>query len=140
MSRERELVSIKNRERVNEIAEGLSSLGFGYIPSENEKQERAERAASGFWSAIRRIVCTPIGIAFHAVAVITNGIGYVASLGLLPGAYYLFLTIADYPKGTPLLEVQTFREAVFFISIPFIAYTISILAEKAQEFFERNAC
>ncbi len=133
---------------VKEISEGIVKLGFGFIPTDAEKEEiekqrkkrrKIEKMKNRFLGAARSIVYTPLGIAFHAVSFVARGIGYISSFGLIIGVYYLYQSICAFTDGVPIGEIATIRKAVAFMIVPFIAYAVSVIAEKLQSYFEGNA-
>lgn len=141
---------IDNREEqmVKEISEGIVKLGFGFIPTDSEKEEiekrrkkhnKIEKMKNSFLGVARTIFYTPLGIAFHAVSFVARGIGYISSFGLIAGAYYLYQSICAFTDGVAIGEIDIIRKAVAFIIVPFTAYTVSVIAEKLQNYFEENA-
>ena len=133
---------------VKDIANGIVKLGFGYIPSENEKEEidkrrkkhnKIEKIKRSFLDTVRTIIYTPLAIAFHGISFIARGIGYISSFGLILGAYYLYQSFSDFMNGVAISEIDTIKKAFVLIIFPFIAYSISIIAEKLYHYFDDNS-
>ena len=108
----------------------------------NRKKKANERRSvmkNGVLGGLRKIICTPLSIAFHAVAFVSKGIGYISSFGLIAGVYFLYQSFSAMKSGVPFSEVDTFGKAISFIIFPFIAYGISVIAEKVWLYLEEKA-
>ena len=101
--------------------------------------EKREKIVGGILSCVRIIVYTPLGIAFNAVSFVAKIVGFLSAFGLIPGVYLLYKSVMAVIGGTPFGEVNTFEKAGTLIIVPFIAYTIAVIAERIHDYFEDNA-
>lgn len=138
----------RNEELCRDIREGILKLGFGYVPTDEEKVEiekrrrRINRRREFFeklLSGLRSVFYPPLSIAFHVVSFVTKGIGCITSIGLIAGVYYLYQSFSALFKGVPFAEIETFSKAVPVIIVPFIAFAVSVVTEKIYCYFEDNA-
>lgn len=138
----------KNNELAEHIAHGLVNLGYGYIPTQEERvkiEKRRKRIhkREAFFENLRDImrpvIFTPLSVVFHIISFVTKGIGYISSVGLIAGFYYLYKSIEALINGVPFGEIDTFVKAVAFIIIPFAAFGISVVTERIYCYFENNA-
>ena len=104
----------------------------------NARAERREEILSAICNIVREIVFRPLGILFHAISFISKIIGGVSAIGMLAGFWYAYKAFHAWKSGMTLSEITEIRSALVFLIFPFIAYSISVIAEKAWAYFEDN--
>lgn len=105
----------------------------------NARLGRKEEILSVIRSIIRRIVYTPLGILFHAISFIAKIVGGISAIGMIAGFWYTYRVFVLLKNGMKLGDIKEIKLALVFLIFPFIAYGISVITEKAWEYFEDNA-
>lgn len=105
---------------------------------ENYRRERRAEIAEAAFRVIRFVFFTPLGIAARITAMLAKMIGYIFSIGLPFGIYYLYKAMNQFLSGNNLAAIEWDR-AAFLVGIPFIAFLVSQLFDGAADLLEEHA-
>lgn len=108
-----------------------------YYEKRLRQLDRKAEVADSIFSIFRRIIYTPLGIFFHMVAFISRIVGAVASVLMIAGIYFAYMSFMSWKNHVSFTSDA--KLAITLILFPFIAYAVAVIAEKAWDYFEGNA-
>ncbi len=109
-----------------------------YYEKRFRQLDRRTEIADNAFSLFRRIIYTPLGIFFHMIAFISRIAGAVASVLMVAGIYFAYMSFMSWKNHVNFASDA--KLAITLILFPFIAYAVAVIAEKAWDYFESNSC
>lgn len=110
---------------------------YVYYQKRLRQIDRRIEIIDGILSLLRRIIYTPLGIFFHMISFISRIVGAVASVLMIAGVYYAYVSFVAWRNKMDFASDA--KTAITLILFPFIVYAIAFMSEKAWDYFEDNA-
>lgn len=109
------------------------------VERDNRRYRRRRAIKSKLGSIFRMIFYPPLAVAFHAIAFVSRGVGFISSFGLLIVAYNVYKMIVALINGATFAELEDVRSTGALLVFPFIAYAVATLTDWLYDYFETNA-
>lgn len=107
------------------------SAAYKYVRKMERRYERSQEIKE----FIVPIICTPLSIFFTVLSFVGRIAAYISCIGLFVGAWNLYQSFCASSAAMPVWKMDSFREGILYIILPFVAFLVSSVLNKIRSYF-----